>query len=84
MTDQLIAELEAKIAAQILKQPGRRIDKDEPIISSGLIDSFSLVDVALLVEDAYGVRIADTELNAATFDTLAQLAALIEQRAGAA
>ena len=84
MTEQLIAELEEKIASQILRQPGRRIEKDEPIISSGLIDSFNLVDVALLVEDTYGVRIADTELNAATFDTLAQLAGLIEQRRGAA
>jgi acyl carrier protein len=84
MSEQLITELEKKIASQILKQPGRRIDKDEPIISSGLIDSFSLVDVALLVEDTYGVRIADTELNAATFDTLAQLAGLIEQRGAAA
>ena len=84
MTEQLAAELGEKIASQILKQGGRHIDKDEPIISSGLIDSFSLVDVALLVEDTYGVRIADTELNAATFDTLAQLAGLIEQRRGAA
>jgi acyl carrier protein len=84
MTEQLVAELAEKIASQILKQSGRRIDKDEPIISSGLIDSFNLVDVALLVEDTYGVRIADTELNAATFDTLAQLADLIEQRSGAA
>jgi acyl carrier protein len=84
MTEQLIAELEEKIASQILKQPGRRIDKDEPLISSGLIDSFSLVDVALLVEDRYGVRIADTELNASTFDTLTQLAELIEQRGAAA
>lgn len=84
MKEKLIAELEEKIASQILKQDGRRIDKDEPIISSGLIDSFNLVDVALLVEDTYGVRIADTELNAATFDTLAQLADLIEQRGGTA
>jgi len=84
MTEELIEELGQKIAAQILKQPDRRIDAGEAIISSGLIDSFNLVDVALLVEDAYGVRIADTELNAATFDTLAQLAALIEERRKAA
>jgi RNA polymerase sigma-B factor len=43
-------------------------------------DSFSLVDLALLVEDDFGVRIEDTELNAETFDTLNQLARLIAQR----
>jgi acyl carrier protein len=45
-----------------------------------LIDSFSLVDVALLVEDTYGVHIDDAELNADTFDTLNQLADLIRAR----
>jgi len=80
MNDQLISELELHIAVHILKQPGRRIDAEEPIISSGLIGSFNLVDVALHVEEAYGVHIADTELDSGTFDTLSQLAALIEQR----
>jgi acyl carrier protein len=45
-----------------------------------VIDSFSLVDVALLVEDTYGVHIDDSELNAETFDTLNQLAELIRAR----
>jgi acyl carrier protein len=33
-----------------------------------------------MVEDDYGVQIDDTELNAETFDTLEQLADLIESR----
>ena len=80
MTDAIIPTLEKFIATQILKQPGRSISADEPIISSGLIDSFSLMDLALFVEDTFGVRIEDTELNADTFDNLNQLAALIESR----
>ena len=68
------------IATKILKQPNRAIKPDEALISSGLIDSFSLVDLAMFVEDQFGVRLDDSELNAATFDTLAQLAALVEQR----
>ena len=64
----------------ILKEPNRKIRPDEPLISSGLIDSMSLVDVAILVEDTYGVHIDDTELNADTFDTLTQLAELIQSR----
>jgi acyl carrier protein len=39
-----------------------------------------LIDLALFVEDTYGVRIEDTELNADTFDSLSQLAALIDSR----
>ena len=76
----IIPEIEKYIAAQILKQPGRKIGVDEPLISSGLIDSFSLMDLALFVEDTFGVRIEDTELNANTFDSLTQLVSLIESR----
>jgi acyl carrier protein len=68
------------IAATILKQPKRVLADDEPLISSGLIDSFSLVDLALFVEQTFGVRIDDSELNAETFDSLAQLGAIIEAR----
>jgi len=75
-----ISKLEQFIAARILKQPNRKIGADEALISSGLVDSFSLMDIALFVEDTFGVRIEDTELNAQTFDTLNQLSALIESR----
>jgi acyl carrier protein len=80
MTEAMISTLEQYIATKVLKQPNRRIAPGEALISSGLIDSFSLMDLALFVEDTYGVRIEDTELNADTFDSLDQLAALIETR----
>ena len=73
-------QLSSFIATKILKQPNRQIGADEKLLSSGLIDSFNLMDLALFVEDTYGVRIEDTELNAETFDTVNQLASLIESR----
>jgi acyl carrier protein len=75
-----IFQLEQFISSKILKQPNRKIDSGEALISGGLIDSFSLMDLALFVEDTFGVRIQDTELNAQTFDSLDQLAALIQAR----
>lgn len=80
MDQTITASLEKYIASQVLKQPNRRITDEEALISSGLIDSFSLMDLALFVEDNFGVRIEDTELNAETFDNLTQLTALIESR----
>lgn len=80
MSESMIVSLEQYIAHKILKQPNRKIKPEEAILSSGLIDSFSLVDLALFVEDNFGVRIDDSELNAQTFDSLDQLAALIEAR----
>lgn len=80
MSEELIQKLGEHIAKNILKQPNRLIKPDQLLISSGLIDSFSLVDLALYVEDTFNVHIDDSELNAETFDTLEALASLIASR----
>ncbi len=82
MKDEIIQKTASYIAGSILKQPKREITPDQKLISSGLIDSFSLVDLALFVEDNFNVHLDDSELNKETFDTLDQLATLIETRAG--
>jgi acyl carrier protein len=68
------------IVTEILKNPGRMLRADEALISSGLIDSFSLVDLALFVEDTFGVRIEDSELTSSVFDTINELTAFVQER----
>jgi acyl carrier protein len=80
MTTEITTPIAKFIAEKILKQPNKEIKPAEALISSGLIDSFSLMDLALFVEDTFGVKIEDTELNAETFDSLNQLATLISSR----
>ena len=76
---ELIAQF---IAEEILKDAGRKIAFDEAIISSGLIDSFSLVDLALFVEETFNVRIDDAELTADVFDSIDELANIVGVRQG--
>ena len=80
MSVEMIEKLADYIKTEIMKQPDRQIASDEALISGGLIDSFSLVDLALFVEESFNVVIDDTELNADTFDTSQQLADLIKSR----
>ncbi len=80
MTQEIIEQLNRQITSEILKQPGRVLDPNQPLLTSGMVDSFSLVDLALFVEDTFNVHIDDSELNAETFDTLLQLADLIASR----
>ena len=81
MKDEIIQKTGAYIASTTLKQPNRVIKTDQPLISSGLIDSFSLVDLALFVEDTFNIHLDDSELNKDVFDTLDQLADLVASRA---
>lgn len=80
MTDEITTTLATYITTEILKQPNRVIQPDEALLSSGMIDSFHLVDLSMFIEDKFGIRIDDFELNASTFDTLKQLTTLIEAR----
>ncbi len=77
---EIIDDLSKFISESILQRPSRKINPDEALISSGLLDSFHLVDLALYVEENYGVKIEDTELNRQTFDNLEQLSKLISER----
>ncbi|MGZ3881705.1 MAG: acyl carrier protein [Flavisolibacter sp.] len=80
MTDPILEKLTVYIATEILKQPNRIVKPDEPLLSSGLVDSFHLVDLSLYIENNFGLRIDDAELNASMFDTLNQLVILIKSR----
>lgn len=80
MSEDIAQILTRYIAVEILKQPKRSISPDEKIISSGMIDSFHLVDLSLFIEDNFGVHLDDTELNSSTFDSLAELVTLVQQR----
>lgn len=78
--EDIIDLLSEKITKNLLKDSKMKLDPSEPLISTGLLDSFNLVDLALIVEEEFGVRIEDFELNADTFDTLEELAQIIVER----
>ena len=64
----------------ICQQPNKVLKDEEKLLSSGLIDSFSLIDLALFVEDIFKVRIEDTELSTDFFDTFDELLNLINMK----
>lgn len=80
MSAEIMQAISTYITAQILKQPKRILRPDEPLLSNGLVDSFSLVDLSLFIEKKFNVYIDNTELNRETFDTLAQLVDLVHSR----
>ncbi len=79
-TTDIEARLSDYITTHIIKQPQYKLSADEALISSGLIDSFHLVDLAVFIEETFGVHIDDTELTPEHFDSVSQLANIIRQR----
>jgi acyl carrier protein len=73
-------ELRTFITTELMRDPGYQLRDDEALISGGLIDSFSLVELQLFIEQQFGVFIDDTELTADAIDNLNDIIALIEAR----
>jgi acyl carrier protein len=61
----------------------REIREDTPLISGGIVDSFSMVSLKRFLERSYSIRIPDAEATPAAFDTVERIAALVEKFRGA-
>ncbi len=55
------------------------INADTRLISSGLIDSFSLVSLQTYIEKEFGKRIPAPRITAESFDTVNQMIEIINQ-----
>ena len=56
------------------------IDRDEELISSGLVDSGNLVRLATQIERVTGLRIPDRDIDADHFDSLAMIVDYVASR----
>ena len=77
MSDERCARLAAFIQKELSKDKSRSLDPDTPLVSSGLVDSLSLVKVLVFVEDEFGVVIPDEAATAAAMNTVRLIDQLI-------
>lgn len=57
----------------------REITETTPLISSGIVDSFSMVSLKRFLERKYGIRIPEAEATPEAFDTVQRIVALVRQ-----
>jgi acyl carrier protein len=58
------------IVREVIRRPNVDIALDTPLVSSGLIDSFALIDILLYVEDVTNMRIPAGKVQAKDMDTV--------------
>ena len=82
-------ELKAVIRDYVVKEyleegDDRTIEAETPLISGGIVDSFSMVSLKRFLEKKYQIRIPDEQATPDAFDTVSRIAELVERiRAGA-
>ena len=65
------------VRTELLRKPDYPLALDEPLITGGFIDSFSLAQIGVFVEDAFGVYVPDTDLTVANMDTIERMVTCI-------
>lgn len=66
------------LLTKLIRNPRLKLGDTDPLITGGLIDSFSLVEVQLFIEEKYGFRPADIDMTVETMDTLKQMVDYVE------
>ncbi len=57
----------------------REVEMDTPLISGGIVDSFSMVSLKRFLENKYGIQIPDSDATPEAFDSVEKIAVLVER-----
>lgn len=86
MIDEVKA-LSEKVKEVISEEVGMECDEisdDTPLLSSGLVDSFTFVTILSVIEEVSGVELDPSELTLDNFDTLSGIHAFVSEYASSA
>lgn len=58
------------------------VSYDSPLISSGIVDSFSMVSLKRFLENKYKINLPDDEATPEAFDTVNSICKLVQKHQG--
>jgi acyl carrier protein len=72
--------IEQFIINELLLDKRAKIDPEEALLSSGILDSMALLRLVTFMEDKCGVTVKDGELIPANFETLSRIKAFLDRK----
>lgn len=73
-------KLRAFICTELLRQPSYPLEDDEPLMTGGLIDSFSVAHLGVFIESEFQLYIPDVDLTVENMDTVRLIAEQVLRR----
>jgi acyl carrier protein len=73
--------IERLILDELLSGKGRtKIEPEESLIKSGILDSLALLRLVVLIEQHFGVTVGDGELIPDNFETISRIKAFLDRK----
>jgi len=79
MADELKEIVLKYVTAEYLEDGADPIDADTPLISGGIVDSFSMVSLKRFLENKYKISIPDDQATPEAFDSVNKIAVLVRK-----
>lgn len=67
------------VIEEYLEDEDEELDFDSPLISGGIVDSFSMVSLKRFLETRYKISIPDDKATPEAFDTVTSIAELVKE-----
>ena len=67
------------ITEEYLEEDDDEITSDTPLISGGIVDSFSLVSLKRFLENKYGISIPDEKATPEAFDSVDSIVVVVNE-----
>ena len=67
------------VKREYLEDEDQVIDFDTPLISGGIVDSFSMVSLKVFLETRYKIQIPDAKASPKAFDSVNKFVALLKE-----
>ncbi len=78
--DELTKVIRDYVAREYLEEGDEReINETTPLITGGIVDSFSMVSLKRFLEKKYSIKIPDEDASPDAFDTVQSIAALVRR-----
>jgi acyl carrier protein len=78
--DELVKVIHDYVVKEYLEEGDtREISETTPLITGGIVDSFSMVSLKRFLEKKYSIRIPDEQATPEAFDTVQSIAALVRR-----
>jgi acyl carrier protein len=69
------------ISDELLRGDGEvSLEPNGSLISTGILDSLALLKLLLFIEERFGVKVQDGEVNPSNFETINRIKAFIESK----
>ncbi|MBM3319578.1 MAG: acyl carrier protein [Candidatus Eisenbacteria bacterium] len=80
MSDDLKRKIIEFIREEYLEDDSMELKDDTPLISSGIVDSFSMVSLKMYLEVELGIKMTDEEASTEAFDSVNSILELVRKK----